>query len=378
MIEFRTLAMLTNDPGFADTPSEALIGRHLRYGKALHEVSNAEIPGLVILAKSRRPFGSLIYDQQGLRIVSMGYRRTPVALGGAAARWFHLTGQRPAWIAGDPFRMGLGALSAKRKILGPLQIQVHGDFGVLSPTHGGLQDRARWAVARHTLRHADSIRVVSTEQGTRLINRYGIDPRRVFAAPVPIDDVFLEFLLGAAEAKPPTVGYIGRLHYERGLTDWVKVAKELAKIDPAVRFVVIGDGPHRQRFLHELRTTVGAERVDYLGFLRAEALASAVSRLSLFLNTWRHESYGRAMIEAICLGTGVVAVRSPGAEELKRSLCLDDVAIKITDHPAQDVLLSIQRRINPEVASTRVRVVAFQTAAIHDLTSRWIQLAKLA
>jgi glycosyltransferase involved in cell wall biosynthesis len=375
VIQLRQPVIVTTDKGFGDDPNESLLSRHARYGIALSEVSEGRLSYLTIaVSTGKHLHGQIIHERDGLQVVSLGRARNPIGLGVAAAKWSRTNQVDTVWIAGTPFREAIACLLAQRLAGGPLQIQAHGNFGELSPSHGSLRDRLKWALARFTLPRAQSVRAVSPLQAQRLSSRFRLSEILMFVAPVPIDEIFFMDAEQKSRSRHKSIGYIGRLHNERGLAKWVEMARDVAYLVEECKFVIIGDGPHREQFLKGLTEAVGPQRIAYSGFLEGSELAKTVSRLDVFVNTWTNESYGRAMLEAAACGVPVVAVESPGALYLRDAVGLHHAAIRITNEPASEVLrICISQTSSP--LSNCEEVIRFEKKAVSYLVSEWFRLA---
>ena len=108
------------------------------------------------------------------------------------------------------------------------------------------------------------------------------------------------------------VGTVGRLDLQKAPLDFVRMAARVAAARPAVRFVMVGDGP--------LAADVRAEaerlgvRVDLVGF-RADAPALATA-FDVFVISSLYEGLGRALTEALGAGRPVVATAVNGVPDL--------------------------------------------------------------
>ena len=130
----------------------------------------------------------------------------------------------------------------------------------------------------------------------------GIDPGPFEAAP-PAE-------LGLPEGAV-AVGYVGRLHPEKGVGELCRAWAGLAGARPELHLVVVGEGSYEA----EMRRILGdAPRVRWLGY--REEVAPVLAALDLFvLPSWQ-ESFGLAAVEAMAAGLPVVASRTGGLEEV--------------------------------------------------------------
>jgi glycosyltransferase involved in cell wall biosynthesis len=108
------------------------------------------------------------------------------------------------------------------------------------------------------------------------------------------------------------VGTVGRLDHQKAPLDFVRMAARVAAARPAVRFVMIGDGP----LAAEVRAEADRLGVEVLlaGF-RADAPALATA-FDVFVISSLYEGLGRALTEALGSGRPVVATAVNGVPDL--------------------------------------------------------------
>jgi glycosyltransferase involved in cell wall biosynthesis len=125
------------------------------------------------------------------------------------------------------------------------------DMGVLP--RKGAATRALFALERWLLRRARAVAAVTEPFRTRIIAK-GVPPERVVVLPNGVDTTFYR----PADDPPPfaamvrrpdeyLVGYLGNIGAGQALSVVLDAASRLAVAEPAVRFVVAGDGPERRR-----------------------------------------------------------------------------------------------------------------------------------
>lgn len=115
------------------------------------------------------------------------------------------------------------------------------------------------------------------------------------------------------------VGTLGELRPQKGQRDFVIAAYEIAKTDPACRFVIAGiDHSDDAKFRRELRRLVKvfglAEHFLWLDWL--DDTAPFFSALDVFVSPSHSESFGLAILEAMARGVAVVATDTDGARVL--------------------------------------------------------------
>jgi len=302
--------MLDLQGAFVGPGSGPLIARHERYGAALAEESGVSDACLTVVVPRRHLTRDLGHVSDHVRVIS--------GLPQGGPRWWlsrqarSSLAQPSIWIAGDPFVTGPLQVAAARRTSGRAQVQAHGDFGAAHGSLRDLRERGRLEVARRTLRAADSVRAVSEGQARNLIQCFGLAEQKVFVAPVPLDDAFTKGKFERSTDRR-SVLFVGRLHDERGLELWAKVARLVAS-QSMVEFDVVGAGPAEDRFRMLLD---GVPNVRWHGCLQPQGVANIMSGSRVLLSTPPLESYGRSLVEALCMGVQVVATPTVGAERLR-------------------------------------------------------------
>lgn len=240
---------------------------------------------------------------------------------------------RSGWIpdvisAQTPWEEALIAHYLANKFKARFLAQLHFDMTSEAWVTQGPLNRVRRFVALHVLRRADAIRVVSPGIRDGLVSIFGIPAERIFVAPVPVAFDGTPLNAGADECKAafvpewrnqPIVTYVGRLHREKYLTNWVRVAADVARRVPAARFLLVGDGPEAaslERLVHEL----GLEKcVRFCGGVRHEELAGFYRASDVLLLTSAYEGFGRVIVEAGMCGVPCVATNCAGPQAVIRS-----------------------------------------------------------
>jgi glycosyltransferase involved in cell wall biosynthesis len=322
--EFYQPIIITTGTEFTNSKNAELLDRHSRYGRAFQKVTGDPEALLTVLVPALSPYGSVIAEREALKVISIGPRRGLLSVGLCAGLWARQQGLNPFWIAGTPFKEALAGCIARILLKGPFQIQSHGNFGALSLRRGPASDRARWLTAKLTLPRADSLRTVSPEQQSRLLSTFRLDPAISFVAPVPVNPVFFENRKDSSTGDHILrLGWFGRLHRERGFDEWLERAVPEVQGRDSVTICVIGDGPHKDEFQARIKELLPSTEVVWYGNLVGQALVDAVASLDILINSFRNETFGRAMLEAILLGVHILAVDSPGSRYLVALLTRD-------------------------------------------------------
>ena len=184
----------------------------------------------------------------------------------------------------------------------PLVISVHG--------HDVYGQPARARNVRAALGHADL--VLANSRGTELRSRaHGARQTRVvhLGAPVPPDP--------ATGPSVPTLVTVGNLIARKRHQDVIAALALLRERRPELRYVIVGDGPERERLRalaahHRLQ-----DRVQLRGRLGHEQALLAAGQATLFVLPSVDEAFGVAYVEAMAHGVPVIGCQGEdGPEEI--------------------------------------------------------------
>ncbi|WP_049928579.1 glycosyltransferase [Halopiger goleimassiliensis] len=128
--------------------------------------------------------------------------------------------------------------------------------------------------------------------------------RNVEHVPLPVG-IDMEFFRPTGEdwyPDRPVIGYSGRLSMEKNVDEILRAAEEL----PAYDFVIVGDGPYRDRLERD-----APENVEIRGFLPREELPIFYSSIDVFVTASTADTLGLSTLEANACGTPVAAADVP-------------------------------------------------------------------
>ena len=198
----------------------------------------------------------------------------------------------------------------------PIQIQVHGDFADPRWSSLSIQNRIRHSLAKLSLPRADSIRNVSKNQTKNLIENFHLESTRIQIIPVPIS-IHSKLRISRLN-RPRTIGFVGRIHKDRGIWEFIKLIKVLDKSSNNFSIIVAGTGPNRDIFLEKLKLVNPRLKIDYLGQIPNDKMPSVWAKIGVLVSMAPAESYGLAMREALLHGIPVWATKSSGVNDLSK------------------------------------------------------------
>jgi glycosyltransferase involved in cell wall biosynthesis len=201
---------------------------------------------------------------------------------------------------------------------------------LLSTCHNWLDEDWRvhlYGVAdRYVLRRFTRVVAVSHEVKERLL-RAGVPPERVTLIPNGIDVRPFEVtrpLVGTewGEQRPPVIGQVGRLSWEKGTDIFLHAAAEVLHTFPNASFVVAGDGPERtslERLVDDLKIR---RSVSLLG--RRDDMPSVYRSFDMMVSSSRQEGLPVAILEGMASGLPIIATAVGEVPKLVRN---DDTGV---------------------------------------------------
>jgi glycosyltransferase involved in cell wall biosynthesis len=153
----------------------------------------------------------------------------------------------------------------------------------------------------------------SPMQYTRIPSGFNLEP---FLQSKNDPNIRARFGLGQDDV---VIGKIARLFKLKGHDDLLAVAPRLIQRCSAIKFLLVGDGPCRERLESKAIALGLRERVVFTGLVQPESIPSLVGIMDLLAHLSRREGLPRALPQALAAGRPVVACDADGAGEV----CLD-------------------------------------------------------
>lgn len=112
------------------------------------------------------------------------------------------------------------------------------------------------------------------------------------------------------------IGKIARLFKLKGHDDLFAAARELVRRVPNVKFLLVGDGPWRDRFERQLAQSGLNRHFIFTGLVPPTEVSRHVGLMDVLVHLSRREGLPRALPQALAAGKPVVAYDCDGAREV--------------------------------------------------------------
>ncbi len=114
----------------------------------------------------------------------------------------------------------------------------------------------------------------------------------------------------------PTLLYLGRLSYEKNLTELVEIVEPVLRENPEASLALVGDGPSREDLEKQVAKLGLINQVKFFGIKKGEALKKIIAASDMFVTTSLTENQPLSIIEAMAAGLPVVAYAARGIPEI--------------------------------------------------------------
>ncbi len=221
--------------------------------------------------------------------------------------------------AATPGPLGLAALATARL----LQLPIHGTYHTALPqyaqylTEDASIEQVMWRYVIWFYDQLDVIFVPSRSTKDELVDK-GIKPEKIRIFPRGVDTAKFHpakrngWLATRHQIQDGiNLLYVGRISKEKNLQLLEGAFKSVMAQNPALRLVVVGDGP----YLEEMQQTLQDTPCVFTGYLEGEDLSAVYASSDLFVFPSATDTFGNVVLEAQASGIPVVVTDSGGPQE---------------------------------------------------------------
>lgn len=204
----------------------------------------------------------------------------------------------------------------------PLVIHVHAtDFD----RSGGSVNPSVYAIEREGMEMADKIIAVSSFTKNMIVEKYGIDPKKITVVYNAVEQVIKKteshFSKGVNER---IVTFLGRITAQKGPEYFVEAAKLLHKKINKVRFVMAGSGDLMNQMVARVAELGISDYFHFTGFLTGSDVANMLRMTDVFVMPSVSEPFGIVPLEAMQFNVPVIISNQSGvAEVIQNAIKID-------------------------------------------------------
>ncbi len=215
----------------------------------------------------------------------------------------------------------LAGIAAKRISGKPLVIHVHATEFDRS---GENINTLVYALEQTGMKEADKVITVSDLTRNIVINKYGIDPKKVITVHNAVDFAGRDNIQVKRGVSEKVVTFLGRITFQKGPEYFIEAANKVLKMRDDVRFVMAGNGDLFNRSIRRVAKLGISDRFHFTGFLRGEDVQKMFAYSDVYVMPSVSEPFGISPLEAMRSNVPVIISKQSGvAEVLKYALKVD-------------------------------------------------------
>ncbi|HLO60985.1 MAG TPA: glycosyltransferase family 4 protein [Bacteroidales bacterium] len=196
----------------------------------------------------------------------------------------------------------------------PLVVHVHAtDFD----RSGGSVNPGVYDIEKAGMEMADRVIAVSNLTRNIIIEKYGINPDKVFTvhnAVEPLEDRELQKMRRSIDDK--IVTFLGRVTLQKGPEYFIEAAHLVLQKMKNVRFVMAGSGDMLNRMIWRVATLKIGDRFHFTGFLKGDDVHNMFSLSDVYVMPSISEPFGISPLEAMQSNVPVIISRQSGVSEI--------------------------------------------------------------
>ncbi len=211
---------------------------------------------------------------------------------------------------------------AAKKISGkPLVVHMHATEFDRS---GENVNQSVYDIERKGMEEADRVITVSNLTRQIVIDKYGINPDKVFTVYNAVEPNNKEFGEVKKHVKEKVVTFLGRVTFQKGPDYFVEAANKVLQKDKNIRFVMAGDGDMLIKMIRRVAKLRIAKYFFFTGFLKGDDVSRMFAMSDVYVMPSVSEPFGISPLEAMRSNVPVIISKQSGVSEiLKHALKID-------------------------------------------------------
>jgi len=205
-------------------------------------------------------------------------------------------------------------ISAKKVSGKPLVVHMHATEFDRS---GETVNQVVYDIERRGMEAADRVIAVSNLTRAIVIEKYGIDPAKVFTVHNAVEPNDKQEFYGIERGvKEKIVTFLGRITFQKGPEYFVEAAYKVLQRDDNVRFVMAGSGDMMNKMIKRVAELKIATKFHFTGFLKGNEVDQMFALSDVYVMPSVSEPFGISPLEAMRSNVPVVISRQSGVSEV--------------------------------------------------------------
>ncbi|NVO18815.1 MAG: glycosyltransferase family 4 protein [Bacteroidetes bacterium] len=172
-------------------------------------------------------------------------------------------------------------------------------------------------IERKGMEEADRVITVSNLTRNIVIDRYGIDPAKVFTVHNAVEPSEKTEQSDVEKHVPEkVVTFLGRITFQKGPEYFIEAAKKVLDRDPNVRFVMAGTGDLMEKMIRRVANLKIATKFHFTGFLKGDNVDKMFAMSDVYVMPSVSEPFGISPLEAMRSNVPVVISKQSGVAEV--------------------------------------------------------------
>ena len=172
-----------------------------------------------------------------------------------------------------------------------------------------------YGMERYGMSEADAVCAVSNWTRNIVINKYHIDPKKVFPLHNAVEPVLKE-VVRKKYVEEKIVTFLGRVTFQKGPEYFIESAKIILDRDPNFLFVFSGYGDLMHNAIERVAELGISDRFHFTGFLRGAEIDEMFGMSDVYVMPSISEPFGISPLEAMRAYVPVVISKQSGVSEV--------------------------------------------------------------
>jgi glycosyltransferase involved in cell wall biosynthesis len=179
-------------------------------------------------------------------------------------------------------------------------------------------------IEKQGMEQADKIITVSNLTRNIVINKYGIDPKKVVTVHNAVDFYGREEFEVKRNVDDKIITFLGRITYQKGPEYFIEAAYKVIERCNNVRFVMAGSGDMMKKMVRRVAKLGMGTRFHFTGFLKGDEVQQMFALSDVYVMPSVSEPFGISPLEAMRSNIPVIISKQSGVSEvLKYAIKVD-------------------------------------------------------